>query len=138
MTPRVTLWALLARTARPGSLVRLPSRRRPKGPAQPVARYTAPLVSEALHDELKHLVDCGGSEWAREMMTATWGPKWNREWFERTNARRREYSRVVEAAWNEFLADQYPHVRTRVVWRRSAAFAKGGLWRCLVRFEVWK
>jgi hypothetical protein len=37
--------------------------------------------------------------------------------YSEVNARRRaERARIMEAAWDEFLAGQYPHVRVRVRW----------------------
>lgn len=141
-------------------------RSRPRAFHGPAKRepVQAPRAPQAVVDEIMHLVKLGGDGWARQMVVDTLGAAAAPREYSETNARRRaERARIIEAAWEEFLAGQYPNVRVRVRWGAaqngtltagahpstpgvkgvfsslagafSAARASQG-WKVLLRFEV--
>jgi hypothetical protein len=122
------------------------------GPAQRPAAL-APLAPQETIDEIMRLVRLGGDGWARDMVVDTLGKAAAPREYSEVNARRRgERARIMEAAWEEFLAGQYPNVRVRVRWGavQNGALTAGarprGLlgaitaahhgWKVLLRFEV--
>lgn len=146
------LWPADFRRSRPRTY-RGPARREP---------HLGPLAPPEVVEEIMRLASLAGNEWLNQWVLSTLGPAGvPRSYSEATPRRRAERARIMEAAWEDLLAGQYPNVRVRVRWGavqngvltagvnpNTAPTAgpryRGGLltqwrdggWKVLLRFEV--